>query len=533
MSGSRFFQFVAALLVLVIGSSVLTAASAARLQDEETPVQGGVLRTTISEDGGQLDPARQISLNDFYIIHGTLYDTLVYLGEDGLPAPWIAESWTVSDDALTITFKIRTGIKFHDGTDLDAAAVAYNYTRMLDPSLGAISKSQLGTLTSVEATDATTAVFHFSAPYAPIFTGLAGLGIASPTAIQKYGDDFGHHPVGSGPFMFKEWIPGNKIVLERNPNYVNYRADDKNKGPAYVDELEFNVISEHATQAAAFEAGELDIIDAPREDVARLAELPGVTILYLKDSNNINFLEFANRPPYNNEFFRKAVAYSLDREAIAEIAYTGNATPNLCPMPIGDPAYDAELCAAHGYPYDLDKARQMLADGGFVDTDDNGIVEFEGKDLEITLWSYAPFPVQQKTIEIIQPDLNKIGIKTEIQTIEFAAMQPMLQSGEIGIDYMRWTYSDQTILSLLLKSPGWTGQSNDPELDKLLAVADSTVDPAVRLEATHQAMIYALDHASIAPINSDWLTNAASDKVHGHRWDGLYTVRYIDVWLSE
>src|SRR5262249_53900843 len=251
MNRSRFYRFAAGLLALSIGFGMLPAASASRLQDEKTPVQGGVLRTSISEDGGQLDPARQISLNDFYIIQGTLDDALVYLDENGLPKPWIAESWTISDDSLTITFKIRTGIKFHDGTDLDAAAVAFNYTRVLDPSLGAISKSQLGTLTSVEATDATTAVFHFSAPYAPIFSGLAGLGVASPTAIQKYGDDFGHHPVGSGPFMFKEWVPGTKIVLERNPNYVNYREDDKNKGPAYVDELEFDVITEHATQSAA------------------------------------------------------------------------------------------------------------------------------------------------------------------------------------------------------------------------------------------------------------------------------------------
>ncbi len=91
----------------------------------------------------------------------------------------------------------------------------------------------------------------------------------------------------------------------------------------------------------------------------------------------------------------------------------------------------------------------MLAAAGWTDANGNGIVEIDGQDLAVTLWSYAPFPVQQKSIEVMQADLNKIGIQAEIQTIEFGAMQPMLESGEIGMDYMRWTFADQSILSAL------------------------------------------------------------------------------------
>jgi peptide/nickel transport system substrate-binding protein len=516
---------------LLIFSS-FTTMSSVRAQDDQTPVQGGTLRMAISEEPDQLDPARTIELLSANLME-SIYDRLVYMGDDGLPHPWVAESWTVSEDGTVIAFKIRQGIKFHDGTDLDAAAVKFTYDRILDPAIAAPYKTFLGPLQSVEAPDPTTVVMTFETPYAPFFTNATLIGITSPTAVETLGDNFGHSPVGSGPFMFESWEPGTKIVLARNPNYVNYREDDSNKGPAYLDKLEYNVISEAATQTAAFEAGELDKIDVPREDVARLSEMEGIQIIALEKSNNMNFIEFANEPPFNNVAFRKAVSYAIDRETIAEIAYLGNATPNPCPIPIGNAAWEEELCVANGYAYDLEKAKAALAEGGFVDSDGNGIVEMDGKDLEVTLWSYAPYPVQAKTIELIQADLNNIGIKCEVQTIEFGAMQPMMESGEIGFDYMRWTYSDQSILSALFESQGEAYQFEDPELEKLLQVADTTVDPAARLEATHAAMEYVLTNALIAPVVSDWLQSAVHDDVHGYHWDALNNERFIDTWLSK
>ena len=535
MTGSKFFRQIAVLATLSLvfsGTAIFGGTAAARLQDAETPVQGGSLRMAISEEPDQLDPARTIELLAAEIMLN-VYEQLVYIGADGLPQPWVAESWTIAPDGKVITFKIRQGIKFHDGTPLDAAAVKSSYDRILDPAMAAPYKSFVGTLEKVDAPDATTAIFSFTAPYAPFFNTGATIGIVSPAGVNQWGDDFGHNPVGSGPFKFKSWESGSQIVLERNPDYVNYRADDTNKGPAYVDELVYNVIPEAATQTAAFEAGELDILSVPREDVARLSEDPNITIVSLEKSNNINFIEFANKPPFNNPGFRKAIAHSIDAESIAQIAYLGNATPNQCPMPIGLAGYDAELCATHGYTYDLEKAKQALAEGGFTDTNGNGIVEMDGKDLEVTLWSYAPYPVQQKTIELVQADLNKIGLKADIRTVEFGAMQPMLESGEIGFDYMRWTFNDQSILSALFKSPGWVKQTSDPELDKLLEVADTTVDPVKRLDATRAAMTYVLQNAIIAPVVSDWIQTGTRANVHNYHWDAQVNERLNDVWLSE
>lgn len=201
-------------------------------------------------------------------------------------------------------------------------------------------------------------------------------------------------------------------------------------------------------------------------------------------------------------------------------------------MPIGNAAYDAAICAEHGYAHDPERAKQMLADAGWTDGDGNGIVEMDGKDLSVTLWSYAPYPTQQKSIEIMQADLKAVGLGTEIQTIEFGAMQPMLESGEIGMDYMRWTFADQSILTQLFKTPGWTKQTSDPALDALVLKADTTVDPVARLEASRAAMAYVLDQALIVPIASDWIQTATGQQVHNYHWDALVNERLNDLWLT-
>jgi peptide/nickel transport system substrate-binding protein len=310
-------------------------------------------------------------------------------------------------------------------------------------------------------------------------------------------------------------------------------VDDTNKGPAYVDGIEYNIIGEDATRSAAFETQELDVLDVPFEDVARFSETPGVSILSLKDALNLNFVEFANRPPFNNVAFRKAVSYAIDRDSIVELSYLGNATANQCPVPVGNAAYDASLCGEYGYTYDLEKAKAALADAGLTDSDGNGFVEMDGQELVVTLWTYTGFAERQKALEIMQADFNSIGLKTEIEQIDFGAMQPKMESGEIGFDYMRWTLADQSILSALFKSPGWVKQTSDPELDKLIAVADTTVDPAKRLEASHAVMQYVLEHALIAPIATDWINEAAHDYVKNYHWDALNTPRLNDVWLAK
>jgi peptide/nickel transport system substrate-binding protein len=534
MNRTGFGRCIIVLALLVIACSGLmahdTAPMLARAQDGE-PVQGGVLRLTLGEEPDQLDPARTISLTASDVMD-VVYERLVYIDDQGLPQPWLAESWEISEDGKTITFTIREGVKFHDGSDLDANAVKVTYDRILDPEMAAPYKSFVETLESVEAPDARTAVFTFSEPYAPFFTNSTIIGIVSPAAVEQFGDDFGHNPVGTGPFKFKEWQPGTKIIFERNPDYVNYRGDDTNKGPAYVDGIEYNIIGEAGTRTAAFENQEIDLINVEFVDVARFSETPGLGIVSLEAANNMNFVEFSNRPPFDNVDLRKAIAHAINTESIIELAYLGNATANQCPVPVGNAAYDAALCAEHGYAYDLELAKQALADAGLTDSDGSGFVDQDGQDLVVTLWSYTGFPERQTAMEIMQADFNAIGLKTELQSVDFGALQPMMESGETGMDFMRWTLVDQSILSALFKSPGWTGQTDDPELDALINVANTTVDPEARLAASREVMTYVLDNALIAPMHTDWIIVATHDYVKNYHWDALNIPRLNDVWLE-
>jgi len=517
------------MMVLSLSIGMTAALAAPRAQD--TPTPGGTLRISIGEDPDQLDPGRTIELTAAQV-NANIYDALVYYSSDGLPHGQVAESWDISTDGLTITVTIRQGLKFHDGTALDAAAVKFGYDRIMDPATASPALAFLGPIKSVDAPDATTVMFTYNQPYAAFFYAAATIGIVSPAAVQKEGDNFGHNPVGSGPFMFKSWEAGTKIVFVRNPDYVNVREDDNNKGAAYVDELDINIIGEPATRTAAFESGELDVVGVDTSQLTEVSSLPGVTIVDQEKGHSINFIEFSNKAPFNNEHFRKAIAYAIDTDSVVEIAYQGRGTKIQCPVGIGETAYNADLCAQHGYTFDLDKAKAELAAGGFTDSDGNGIVEMDGKDIEVTLWSYTGFEVQEKTLQVVQPDLNKIGLKVDIQAVDFGALQPKLEAGETGMDYMRWTWYDQSILSQMLKSPGWVKQSNDPDLDKLIAVADTTVDPQARLQASYAVEAYVLDHAIIVPMLTDWFQSGIHENVHDYHWDVFDTPQYVDVWLN-
>jgi len=133
----------------------------------------------------------------------------------------------------------------------------------------------------------------------------------------------------------------------------------------------------------------------------------------------------------------------------------------------------------------------------------------------------------------VQPDLNKIGLKVNIQAVDFGALQPKLEAGETGFDYMRWTWYDQGIMGLMFKSPGWVKQTNDPALDALIATADSTVDPEARLQASYAVEAYILDHCLMVPMVTDWFQSGVHENVHNYHWDAFDTPQYVDVWISQ
>jgi peptide/nickel transport system substrate-binding protein len=514
-----------------VGTAV--AGSPAAGGTPQAAVQGGTLHLAVGSEPDALDPAKTIQANaDTF--NDNLYDRLVFIGPDRLPHPWLSEKWDISPDGKQITFTIRQGIKFHDGTNLDGAAVKFSFDRILDPATASPAKAQMGTLQSVDLVDPVTVRFNFSAPYAPFFTNISlGYGgITSPTAVKKFGDSYGHNPVGSGPFKLKEWVAGQQITLERNPDYKNLRTDGKNTGAAYLDALQFKIIADPATQLAALQSGELDVIAVDVQQVDKIKSDPKYQIVIWKDATDMNFIEYANKAPFTDLAVRQAIAYSIDRDSIVKSAWNGYATANLNPQPVGVAGWDAALGQQYGYPYNLDKAKKVLADGGYT-AGPNGVLQKNGTPLAFTMLVYSPNPPGNTASQIIQATLQSIGVKMDIQNMDFGSETPLLNAGKFDVDYMRWTWPDPVIESLLFKTPGWTKQLSDPDLDKLLTVADTTLDPEKRVAANHAVQQYILQKAYIAPISTDWIIRAARANVKGYQWDAIGYARFIEVSLAK
>lgn len=493
---------------------------------------GGTLHMALSSEPDALDPAKTIQLIADSV-NNHIYERLVYIGKDRQPHPWLAEKWDISPDGKQITFTLRPGLKFHDGTDLDAAAVKFDFDRILDPATASPAKAQMGTLQSVEAVDSKTVRFNFDEPYAPFFTNISlGYGgIVSPTAVKKFGDTFGHNPVGSGPFRFKSWDAGQKITLERNPDYKNVRDDEQNKGAPYLDAIEYRFIPEAATRLAALQSGELDISDVDVQQAPSIQSNANLQLIIWKDALDMDFLEYANKEPFTDASVRKAIAYSIDRDSIVKTAWNGFANVNLNPIPTGVAGWDASVGQQNGYPYSLEKAKQALADGGWTPGDD-GVMTKDGKPLAFTILVYSNNEPAKSATQLIQSALNSIGMKVDIQIMDFGSELPVLKAGNFDVDWMRWTWPDPVIESLLWKSPGWTNQMNDPELDKLASAADGQLDAAKRIQAVKDIQTYVLKQAYIAPIATDWILQAATAKVKGYQWDAVGYPTLIDVSLA-
>lgn len=398
-------------------------------------------------DSDGLDPIRATDGETFKVTEN-IYDTLVGYAEQSTEVvPSLAEKWEISPDGLTYTFTLRQGVKFHDGTDFNAEAVVWNFERWMDKNhpfhnqdgyyyyndmFGGYKGDPNHVIKSVEAVDAHTVKFTLNYPLAPFIQnlGMSPFAIASPAAVQAAGaDGYMEKPVGTGPFKFVEWKRNDTITLEKNPDYWN---------PGYpkVDKLVFKVIPENTARLTALINGEIDLMDGLNPDDAETVKSNSDLQLILRPSMNVGYIGFnVEKPPFDNQKVREAIAHAINKPAIIEAFFAGLGEPAVNPMP---PTLWGHNDDIKDREYNLEKAKQLLAEAGFP----NGF--------KTDFWAmpvprpYMPDGV--KIAEAIQQDLNKIGIETEIVTMEWTTYLEKTRLGE------------QTMFML-----GWTGDNGDPD----------------------------------------------------------------------
>ncbi|HZU77314.1 MAG TPA: ABC transporter substrate-binding protein, partial [Dehalococcoidia bacterium] len=292
-----------------------------------------------------------------------IYDQLVGYDQKGNldPSLSLAQQWE-QPDPKTITLTLRTGIKFHDGSDFDAAAVKFNIDRVLDPNNHATPRSDLASIDSVETPDASHAVLHLKTPSAPLLTNFGDRGgmIVSSTAVNKLGkDNYGRQPSGTGPFVMKQWVTDTSLIYDRNPSY--WRKDSAGRQLPYLQQIQLKAIPDATVRLATFEQGDTDISDAPVTEVKRLqADKRYQYTLFVGSSTGMVYINHTF-PPFDNLMFRRAFSAALDRQNYIQNFLLGQepqATGILTPA---DWAYDPTI---KNYLYSPDDVKAFLQQSG-------------------------------------------------------------------------------------------------------------------------------------------------------------------------
>jgi peptide/nickel transport system substrate-binding protein len=497
-------RVLAALLALAAGW--LTTV---RLEAAET--QGGTLVFGRGSDSITLDPPRAEDGESVAVIDN-VFDSLVRYSDDGRTIePALADRWTCSPDGKTWTFDLAQGVKFHDGTDFDAASVVFTFERLLKKDhpfhdVDFVNTELFEPVEKVEATGAHTVVFTLSRPLASFLANLTiyTARIVSPTALKTLGArGFAEHPVGTGAFVFGEWKREQKIVLEANKSYW--------KGRPLLDRVILVPIKENATRLVMLKAGKLHVMDGLSPTVAKdVASDPSLTLLR-QTGMNVGYLAFnCEKKPWDDPRARRAVALAVDAERIVATNFQGMGTVAKNPMPPFIFGWDDS--AADPKPR-RDEARKLLADAGL-------------SDLKLELLHMSTprpyFPEPKQTALVLQDDLKQVGIEASLATMDWKQYIPKTRDGGFELCLMGWTGDtsdpDNFLYVLLGKdNVGGTNVSRwkDPVFNGLCIKAQSELDLAKRKDLYVQAQKKIREEWPLVPlVHADQLA-ACSKNVHG------------------
>ena len=454
-----------------------------------------------------LDPHVSTAANDFRIAVN-VYDGLVRNTPGTLEIePALATEWTISDDGLEYTFTLREGVTFHDGTPFNAEAVKFNFDRMLDESHPFASTGPFplsfffSSVESVEVIDETTVKFTLNEAFAPFMSNLAsptGL-IVSPAAVEQNGADYGRNPVGTGAFKFEEWQSNSRVVVSRNEDYWD--------GPAPLEAVIFRPIVDANTRVAEMLSGGIDVLlETPPDNVAQFRNDANYQVKETVGPHVWYVMLNAKDGPFADKRVRQAVNYAVNKETLVNNVLQGTADVSAGPIPPAfNWAYNEDVAP---YPYDPDKARELLAEAGAEGASLTFLVTEGGSGM------LDPVPMGTA----IQADLAAVGLNVEIQTYEWntflAEVNPGLE-GKGDMAQMAWMTSDpDTLPFLTLRTAAFPEQGgfnssyySNPEVDELLDRARVSTDREERGELYRQVQAVVNEDAAWLFV-ANWKQNA-------------------------
>ena len=492
---------VRALVALFITATLVWGAldlglAAEKSKQEVKPKYGGTLRREFEGDVPSLDPAH-IGDTQSHEVGYCIYNGLLgYANDSAELVPELATSYTVSPDRKTYTFKLRKGVKFHNGREFEASDVKYSLERIIDPKtksegqwtmegiLGAkeFAEGKAKEVVGIKVIDKYTVSITLAKPL-PFFPSIMAMSyayIVPKEEVEKWGEDFTRHPCGTGPFKFAEWKAGQYVKVVRNPEY--WEKDKWGQRLPYLDAIIWYFIPDENVRFMKFENGELDLyyrippasferIMKDRKRAPYVVRGPQMVIQYFGMNNS--------RPPFNNVLVRRAFNHAVNKVKIIQKVINGRGIMAQGVLPPGFPGYNPNLRS--GYP---NKAKALLAEAGYGPNN-----PFP----KITIW-YNQHGTWQKVAESIQADLKAIGVDAELQSAQWSTYLDKVRRYDLDIFRLGWMadYPDPDNFLWTLFHSDNIGQDNsaaykNPEVDKLLDAARVERDWKKRVELYQKA----------------------------------------------
>lgn len=506
------YRLRSALFALLFGFAALAIAP---LSIAQNPQMGGVLRISFPGSPRLLDPPITGSAEE-WIITSWLYNNLTRVDSKFNVQPDLAESWEPNATATVWTFKLVHGVKFHSGKEMTSADAVYAINRILDPNTKSRGKGGLGPITKVEAVDPYTVRFTLAQPVADFPSNLA-----LPYARITPKDtklNLNTQADGTGPFVLKEFVVGEKVIVERNPNYFR-------KGYPRVDHVQATVYPDATAEINALKEGKTDIIWQVRPDqVALLANAQGIKVDEIATGSFVDIVMRSDQPPFNDPLVRKALKLTLDRKVIVDNVLGGHGViGNDQSLPPNNPFYNATVKPT---ARDITKAKQLLAQAGHPDG------------LKLTMYTSDARVGMLPLALLTQQMAREAGFDINIQNVPWDVfLNTVWEKKVFYVNNWFQRPTTDTSISPFFMTRDKGGSLNDffysnPEVDKLLSQAQGELNTDKRKQLYGQAeAIIAEDGPAIIPFFKNNIT-AYRTTVSGYGADPGINLSADQVWLN-
>lgn len=502
------------LIIVLVVLSLLAVSGLAAAQDE--PQEGGTLRAAWQAPWESLDPHFTSTEASLQVLNNVL-ETLTFFDDDMNLIPWLAESWSRSDDGLTWTFNLREGVTFSNGRALTADDVVWSFNRLVDPETGSGNAWRIGgESTVIEAVDDLTVAITTEAPTANLPASLAAnksVGIIAQESLEDDGTI--QVPIGSGPFVISEVEGTTRLVLTARDDYWQ-------EGVPYLDEVVITPITDDAARDLALQGGEVDWSFTISPQNLETLQADEDVVVDIAPRLSYDYFGFnLNKEPFNDVRVRQAIAYAIDREVICQFAFFGLCEATQGPTSSGVPWH---------YPYapydrDLDKARELLEEAGY------------GDGFEMEIMTAIGFDETLRGAQVVQQQLEEIGIDVTIDNIEFGEWLERQGAGEFDVFMLSWLgLTDVEDYYYLQHRTGnvynFTGFSNE-RFDELVDMGRTIDDVEERYAVYEEANQILVDEAPYVFMYAKAEVKAYAPTVKGFSARPDSAVNFWTVWLDQ